>query len=59
MLGGNIIQLKDGHPIKEVYWFPVYNNTEGLEAMEFIQQQANAGIKPVDGGFALKKYAVY
>ena len=31
--------------------------------MEFIKQQANAGIKPVDGdldgGFALKKYAVY
>ena len=25
MLGGNIIQLKDGHPTKEVYWFPVYN----------------------------------
>ena len=63
MLGGNIIQLKDGHPTKEVYWFPVYNSTEGIEAMEFIKQQANAGIKPVDGdldgGFALKKYAVY
>ena len=63
MLGGNIIQLKGGHPTKEEYWFPAYNSIEGVRAMEFIKQQANAGIKPEDGDldreFALKRFAVY
>jgi multiple sugar transport system substrate-binding protein len=63
MNGGNVIQLKDGHPTKDVYWFPAYNSTEGVQALEFIKQQANAGIKPgsgdLDGSFAEKKYAVY
>ena len=63
MLGGNIIQLKDGHPTKEVYWFPAYNNTEGVRAIEFIKQQVDSGIKPEDGDlekeFALKRFAVY
>ena len=63
MLGGNIIQLKDGHPTKEVYWFPAYNNTEGVRAIEFITQQVDSGIKPEDGDlekeFALKRFAVY
>ena len=27
MLGGNIIQLKGGHPTNEAYWFPAYNST--------------------------------
>jgi multiple sugar transport system substrate-binding protein len=63
MLGGNIIQLKDGHPTKEVYRFPAYNNTEGVRAMEFIKQQVDSGIKPEDGDlekeFALKRFSVY
>jgi multiple sugar transport system substrate-binding protein len=63
MIGGNIIQLKDGHPTKDVHWFPAYNSTEGVEAMKFVKQQVSAGIKPedgdLDGGFAQKKYAVY
>jgi multiple sugar transport system substrate-binding protein len=63
MLGGNIIELKDGHPTKERYWFPAYNSSEGIRAMEFIKQQANVGIKPeggdLDGRFALKNFAVY
>lgn len=63
MLGGNIIQQKDGHPTKEVYWFPAYNSTEGIRAMEFIKQQVDVGIKPEDGDlekeFVLKKFAVY
>lgn len=35
----------------------------GIQALEFIKRQVNAGIKPeggdLDGGFAEKKYAVY
>ena len=63
MLGGNIIQSRDGHPTKEVYWFPAYNSSEGIRAMEFIKQQTNAGIKPeagdLDSLFALKSFAIY
>lgn len=63
MLGGNIIQSRDGHPTKEVYWFPAYNSSEGIRAMEFIKQQANSGIKPeagdLDSLFALKSFAIY
>lgn len=66
MLGGNIIESRDGHPTKGAYWFPSYNGTEGVRAMEFIKEQANAGIKPENGDsknldeeFALKKFAIY
>jgi multiple sugar transport system substrate-binding protein len=46
MLGGYIIEPKDGHPTKGVYWFPAYNSSEGVRAMEFIKSQVDAGIKP-------------
>src|SRR5918993_5349410 len=46
MLGGYIIEPKDGHPTKGVYWFPAYNSSEGIRAMEFIKSQVDAGIKP-------------
>jgi multiple sugar transport system substrate-binding protein len=46
MLGGYIIESKDGHPTKGVYWFPAYNSSEGVKAMEFIKSQVDAGIKP-------------
>jgi multiple sugar transport system substrate-binding protein len=46
MLGGFIIEPKDGHPTKGVYWFPAYNSSEGIRAMEFIKSQVDAGIKP-------------
>jgi multiple sugar transport system substrate-binding protein len=66
MLGGNIIELKGGHPTKGAYWFPAYNSTEGVRAMEFIKEQANAGIKPENGDlknldeeFAQKRFAIY
>src|SRR5918995_2014143 len=28
MLGGDILQQREGHPTKDVYWFPGYNDTE-------------------------------
>jgi multiple sugar transport system substrate-binding protein len=46
MLGGEILKMKSGHPTKGSYWFPAFNSTEGVKAMNFIKQQVDAGIKP-------------
>jgi multiple sugar transport system substrate-binding protein len=46
MLGGEILELREGHPTKGVYWFPAFNSSEGLRAMDFLKQQVDAGIKP-------------
>jgi multiple sugar transport system substrate-binding protein len=67
MLGGEITELRSGHPTKGSYWFPAYNSSEGVKAMEFIKAQVEAGIKPqktpvgimeADREFASKKFAV-
>jgi len=50
MLGGNIIKIKDGHPTKGSYWFPAFNSSAGVKAMQFIKDQINAGIKPISNG---------
>ncbi|CAN5526315.1 N/A [soil metagenome] len=46
MLGGDIMSLKAGHPTKGTYFFPSYNGTKGLRAMEFIKSQIDTGVKP-------------
>jgi len=46
MLGGEIIELREGHPTKGAYWFPSYNSSEGVRAMEFLKRQVDTGIKP-------------
>jgi multiple sugar transport system substrate-binding protein len=46
MLGGDILLQKNGHPTRGSYWFPAYNSTAGIRAMEFLKQQVQAGIKP-------------
>jgi multiple sugar transport system substrate-binding protein len=46
MLGGEILELREGHPTKGVYWFPSFNSSEGVRAMEFLKQQVDAGIEP-------------
>jgi multiple sugar transport system substrate-binding protein len=46
MLGGDILERKDGHPTKGSYWFPAFNSSAGVKALSFIQDQVNAGIKP-------------
>jgi multiple sugar transport system substrate-binding protein len=46
MIGGVIVEWKSGHPTKSSYWFPAYNGTEGVRALEFIKEQVNAGIIP-------------
>ena len=45
MLGGEILELRQGHPTKGVYWFPSFNNSEGIRAMDFLNQQVDAGIE--------------
>lgn len=63
MLGGDIITQKDGHPTKDTYWFPAYNSTAGVKALEFIKEQITAGVKPIKGltdkPFVDRKVAVY
>jgi len=51
MLGGEILKMKSGHPTKGTYWFPAFNSTEGVKAMNFIKQQVDAGIKPQKNHF--------
>jgi multiple sugar transport system substrate-binding protein len=63
MIGGVIVEWKSGHPTKSSYWFPAYNGTEGVRALEFIKEQVNAGIIPqikhLSGKeFADRKFAV-
>jgi multiple sugar transport system substrate-binding protein len=51
MLGGEILELRGGHPTKGVYWFPSYNSSKGVTAVEFLKQQVDAGIKPQEEHF--------
>jgi multiple sugar transport system substrate-binding protein len=56
MLGGDIIAQKPGHPTKGDYWFPIYNSTKGVRALEFIKAQIDAGIKPQKNHFWGKEF---
>src|SRR5689334_22293276 len=56
MLGGQIIKEKSGHPTKGPYWFPAYNSSAGVKAMEFIKAQVDAGIKPQKQHFWGKEF---
>ena len=62
MLGGEILQLREGHPTKGVYWFPSYNSSEGIRAMEFLKRQVDAGIEPqerqLEKAFTNKNFSV-
>ncbi len=62
MLGGAIIESKPAHPTKDFYWFPSYNSTEGVKALEFYKQLVDAGVRPntinFEKEFANRKYAV-
>src|SRR5919107_5550844 len=62
MLGGEILELREGHPTKGVYWFPSYNSSEGVRAMEFLKRQVDAGIEPQEGqlekAFTNKNFSV-
>jgi multiple sugar transport system substrate-binding protein len=63
MLGGEIVKQKGDHPTKGTYWFPAYNSTAGIKALEFLKQQVDAGIRPQINHFwgqefADKKFAI-
>lgn len=63
MLGGDILMEKHGHPTKANFWFPSYNSSAGIRALEFLKEQVNAGIKPQKNHywgqeFANRKFAV-
>ena len=56
MLGGEIVEWKSGHPSRGTYWYPAYNGTEGVRALEFIKEQVNADIKPQKNHFWGKEF---
>ncbi|HEX2067924.1 MAG TPA: extracellular solute-binding protein [Nitrososphaeraceae archaeon] len=62
MLGGDILEYRQGHPTKDRYWFPTYNSTEGVKALEFFKQLVDVGVKPItidfEEEFVDRKYAV-
>jgi multiple sugar transport system substrate-binding protein len=65
MLGGDIVSIKQGHPTKGTYWYPSFNGTEGIRALNFIKEQVDAGILPQTQGtgfhhaeFLDRKFAV-
>jgi multiple sugar transport system substrate-binding protein len=65
MLGGDVIKQKSGHPTKGSYWFPAYNSSAGIKAMQFIKNQINSGLRPIANGnddessFVNRTYAVF
>ncbi len=46
MLGGDIVERRGGHPTQGAYWYPSFNDTEGVRALNFIKEQIDAGILP-------------
>jgi multiple sugar transport system substrate-binding protein len=62
MLGGDILDNRQGHPTKDRYWFPIYNSTEGVKGLEFFKQLVDVGVKPItvdfEKEFVDRKYAV-
>jgi len=65
MLGGEIIKMKGGHPTKGTYWFPAFNSSAGVKAMQFLKDQVRTGLKPISNGdfdtisFVNRTYAVF
>ena len=58
MLGSEILKIKSGHPTKGTYWFPAFNSTEGVKAMNCIKQQVDAGIKPQKNHFSDQNFLI-
>jgi multiple sugar transport system substrate-binding protein len=61
MLGGSVVEMRPGHPTKGFYWFPGYNSSDGVKALEFLKEQIDIGLKPQsreDSPFVDRKFAV-
>lgn len=63
MQGGDILRMKGNHPTKDSYWFPTFNDTEGLKALEFFKDIINTGTTPqtqnFESNFANRKFVIY
>ena len=46
MLGGQILEYKEGHPSRGSYWFPAFNSSQGIRALEFLREQVSVGVRP-------------
>jgi multiple sugar transport system substrate-binding protein len=61
--GGNILTMKGDHPTKGSYWFPAFNGTEGLRALEFFKDIIDVGTAPqtqnFESNFANRKFVIY
>ena len=57
MLGGEILEQREGHPKKSNYWYPIYNNDVGVKALQFLKDQVDAGIKPQINHFWGQEFA--
>ena len=59
---GDILTLKGGNPTKGSYWFPSFNGTEGLKALEFFKGIINTGITHqnynFEENFANRKFVI-
>jgi multiple sugar transport system substrate-binding protein len=59
MVGGAIVESRPGHPTRDFYWYPSYISSQGVNALEFINNQINARVKPqtklFDTAFAQNK----
>ena len=62
MLGGSIVESRPGHPTEDFYWFPSYNSSQGVRALEFLKKLVDVGVKPITANFekefASKNFAV-
>ena len=63
MLGGDIVGRKSGHPVEGNYWYPSYNSSAGVAALQFLKDQVTAGVAPQKNHswgqeFADRKFAV-
>src|ERR1041384_6662852 len=57
MLGGKIVEQRSNHPQKGTYWFPAYNSSAGVKALEFLKDQVKAGIMPQRDHFWGQEFA--
>jgi multiple sugar transport system substrate-binding protein len=63
MLGGQILEQRSNHSENGSYWYPAFNSSQGVEALEFLKEQVDAGVAPQPSHFwgqefADKKFAV-
>ena len=51
MLGGEILEPREGHPTKGGYWFPSYNSSEGVQSYGVFEAASRCRDKTAKGAF--------